>query len=99
MEFPIVRIRDGRYQAWRTELGGARALAINGARALLYGSYEHRDAFRVVELGDNGVATMVQEGFVVDEHGKRIGNTLVYGVGEKLYLFANRAVCVVTSWA
>lgn len=96
-EFPIVRIRDRRYHVWKTDIRGARALAIKDDRALLFGGY-HDVTARIVELGASGSAKLVDERHLVDEQGDVIGGGLVHGVGDKLYVFSGRSVQIVTDW-
>jgi hypothetical protein len=97
-EFPIVRIRNRRYHVWRTDIGGARALAVKGDRALLYGDYRNRAIARVVELGRSGRAKLIEERILVDERENPIDNALVYGVGDKLHVFSGRSVHIVADW-
>lgn len=96
-DFPIVRIRERRYQVWKTDIRGARALAIKGDRALLFGGY-HDVTARIVDLSGSGSAKLIDERQLVDEQGNMIGGGLVHGVGDKLYVFSERSVRVVTDW-
>lgn len=52
--FPIVRIKaDGTMRGWKNKFTGARALAIDNHRVLLFGGYElHRSRCVVQEFGD-----------------------------------------------
>jgi hypothetical protein len=97
-EFPIVRIHDRRYQVWTTDIRGAHALAVKGGRALLFGGYGGDGRARIVDLRSPGKAKLVGEHNVVDEHGNPIGSTLVRGVGDKLYVFSERSVKIITDW-
>jgi hypothetical protein len=98
VEFPIVRIHNGLYHVWHTNVAGASALAVRGKRVLLYGDYDHRDVVRVLELGAKGSATVAAKRPLVDAGGAPFVPSLVRGIGASLYCFHDRAVSIVRDW-
>ena len=97
-DFPIVRRHAGRYQVWTTGVAGARALAVRGDRALLYGDYDKPDRVRLLELGPGRAARRGPTATVVDEAGAALTEVLPLGVGERLYLVRGAQVYVVEAW-
>jgi hypothetical protein len=97
-DFPIVHITAGEYRVWECGLSGARAIAADGSRVLLYGAYGERSAVRIVRLGSDGKATLETELVLVDEGGAAIDDARAFGVGERLYLLRGREVLVVEDW-
>lgn len=97
-EFPIVRVHDGRYHVWHTNVAGATALAVRGKRALLYGDYDRPGIARLLELGAKGSATVAATLSIVDGDGTPLIPQRVVGVGANLYLLGERAISVVRDW-
>ncbi len=97
-EFSIVRICKQKYHVWKTRLSGGHALAVSGNRALLYGDYQKPNLCRVLELGPKGTAKLHTSGTIVDENGAALKDVEAQGVGQSLYLFANRSVFVLDQW-
>ena len=97
-EFPIVHVTGGKYEVWTLEQGGARALAVQDHRALLFGNYKRRDRTRLVEMKPNGTATVTEEVNVVDPEGGGFETAVAYGVGPALFLVRDRVVFAVDCW-
>jgi hypothetical protein len=97
-EFPIVRINNGRYHLWHTNVSGATALAVRGKRALLLGDYERGDVVHVLELGAKGSATIAARRLLVDATGKPLAPTRARGVGASLYCLHRRAISLISDW-
>lgn len=97
-EFPIVHILNGAYRAWECGIAGARALAVNESRALLFGDYEEPNLVRVLRLSPEGKTTGEAEMLLTDESGVAIDNARAFGVGKNLYLLRGREVLVVEDW-
>jgi hypothetical protein len=96
-EFPIVRVQSGRYRSWPTTIEGARALAIHGDRALLYGSYGERRLATVVDLA-NEAAEAIGQVRVECPPGTSADGAVVFGVGDELVFFSNRQALVARGW-
>jgi hypothetical protein len=62
MDFPIIRVENGRTQSWRNEVNGARAIAVSGDHVLLAGGYG-QDTDRIVLLR------------LEDDHAVKVGET------------------------
>jgi hypothetical protein len=97
-EFPIVRVRNGEYRSWEFGVGGARALAVQEPRVLLFGDYKKRNLARVVELGEEGGARVVQELEVIEDGGAAVDGSIVYGVGGTLYFFSSGRILIADTW-
>jgi hypothetical protein len=98
-EFSIVRIEAGHYRAWKLGVEGARALAVRGDRALLYGDYDGRSIARVVDLAaKRKTAKVIEDLSVVDERGKPIDDAISYGADDALFLFRRRDVLALRDW-
>jgi hypothetical protein len=96
-EFPIVRIAGGRYQAWTLGIGGARAMAVRGNGALLYGDYKRRALVRRVVLSDDGTASVKEERELQGPDGRAL-DAPGCGVGGRLYAFDQGRVYAVDDW-
>jgi hypothetical protein len=96
-QFPIVRIQDGRYRVWPTDVRGAHALAVRGDRALLVGDYDDRSIARVVSLGAKG-ATVVEKVRIECGESALPRSARVSGFGEDLVVFWDRRAYVVREW-
>jgi hypothetical protein len=96
--FPIVRISGGSYRVWSFGIGGAGALAIRNGRALLFGDYQAPALARIVELRDDGTASVLEELAVVDSTGMPMKADKVLGVGSKLFFFQGRQVLAIEGW-
>jgi hypothetical protein len=97
-EFPIVRFRRGHYTTWRTDVRYACALAVSRRRALLFGGYESRSAARILELGDDGAARVVETRVTTDDEGDELDRTHAWGIGARLYLRARHKLLVAEDW-
>lgn len=97
-EFSIVRICHGTYKTWTFGESGAHGLAVDGARALLYGAYKQRNLLRLVELRHDGTANVKTEYFLAFDDGKPIEDARAVGVGNKLYFLRPREVLVIDEW-
>lgn len=97
-EFPIVRIHRGTYRRWALGVGGARALAVRGDRALLFGDYKRRGLGRAIQLRTDGKAAMVAEVALTGPSGEPLDSAVATGIGEKLIFFKDRQVLAVENW-
>jgi hypothetical protein len=97
-EFPIVRIRSGAYHVWKLGVGGARALAVDRNRALLFGDYERRALARLVDLGRTGVGKVTGELVLVDDRGESLADVVAWGVGRSLFFVTERRVLAAEGW-
>lgn len=97
-DFPIVNITNGSYRGWTCGLGGAHALAVDSARALLFGDYKVRNLVRIVSLGVDGTAALEAEMLLTDESGVAIDAARGFGVGKQLYVVRGHEVLVVEEW-
>jgi hypothetical protein len=97
-EFSVVHIVKGRYRVWKLGDGGARAMAVNESRLLLFGDYKRRGLVRIVEMGPNESARVTGERALVDPEGREFGTATAIGVGKSLFLFRDRRVFVVDAW-
>lgn len=97
-EFPLVRVDPRGYQTWRLGIGGASALAVKGRRVLLFGDYDEKNLARIIELGRDGGARVVDERSVVDDQGKPLGDVPCRGVCAQLYFLDQRRVLVLDGW-
>jgi hypothetical protein len=95
-EFPIVRIRRGKYRAWKLGVSGASALAARDGQALLFGDYGNRDRGRIVALeGDS--ARVIEEVRVQSDSGG-LERALSYGQGSRLFFLEDRQAFVLDEW-
>jgi len=86
-DFPVVQI-DGRdrVHGWRTEVAGARALAVDGSVVAFFGGYgEDRDRLVVGHL-DREAIELVSATRLVDPDGRRLGPATVVGRGAELHV-------------
>jgi hypothetical protein len=97
-EFSIVHVSKDRYRVWKLGDSGARAMAVNEPRLLLFGDYKRRDLVRLVELGRNGAASVVTEGTLVDSEGNGFDRVRAVGMGGSLFLVRERRVFVADAW-
>jgi len=97
-EFPIVRIHEGTYQRWALGVGGARALAIRGDRALLFGDHERPGLGRVTQLRTDGRAAVVAETTLTGPSGEPLDSARATGIGERLIFIKDRQVLAVANW-
>jgi hypothetical protein len=97
MDFPIVRRLAGRYRVWPLGLGGARALAVDGDRALLLGDYERPDRVRVVSLEKNK-ARVVAEGELAAADRTPLSHARAVGVGPTVFLQVGPRVLALMAW-
>jgi hypothetical protein len=95
-EFPIVRIHEGEYRHWSLGEGGARALAVRSNRVLLAGDYRDASRGRIVELEEG--ARVTENVVLRDPQGAPLGDVVMRGVADRLYVFANRQVGVIGRW-
>lgn len=88
-DFPLVRIGpDFTVRAWQTEVGGARALAVDGRRVLLYGGYaSERERCILAEIGE-GSLTHPRECRLVLPSGEAMSGGRIVGRGSILHVFA-----------
>jgi hypothetical protein len=97
-EFSIVHFSRGRYRVWRLGEGGARAMAVNESRLLLFGDYKRRGLVRIVEMEPKGSARVTGKGALVDPEGGEFDTAAAIGVGKSLFLFRDRRVFVADAW-
>ena len=97
-EFSVVRICKRKYHVWKTRTSDAHALAVSGNRVLLHGGYDKHDHCRILELGGKGTAKVHSDAKIVEENGAALKGARARGVGQSLYLFADRSVFVVDQW-
>lgn len=97
-QFPIVRIHGGRYHVYRCGAPGARALAVDGDRALLLGDYQRPDLVRIFRLGEKRARLEATLGGLVDEAGAPIGRARCVGVGQRLYVCRGRELLCLQDW-
>jgi hypothetical protein len=97
-EFPIVRIRDGRYQVWKLGARGARGLAVREDRFLLFGDYQCRNLLRYVEPRTAGRASVVAEAELISPEGGALDDASACGIGETLFLFQGRRILALDDW-
>jgi len=56
-DFPVIRVNEaGKIDAWRNEFHGAKAIAVDRERVLLYGGYQHEKTRCVVQTTGTGGA-------------------------------------------
>ncbi len=96
-EFSLVRIRRGTYAVWKFGQGGARALAVDRGRVLLYGGDDQRNRAQVLELRREG-CKVVGDFDVVDETGRGFDGAHVAGVGPCLFFFREGRVFELRDW-
>jgi hypothetical protein len=96
-DFPIVRVQRGTYRLWRTDVAGARALAVHDDRALLFGGYRESSLATVVALAEDG-ATTVDRVHIRCAGDASLDGARVSGVGDKLVLFQDRQAFVLQGW-
>jgi hypothetical protein len=97
-EFPIVRIRSDEYRVWQCGTAGARAVAIDGERALLVGDYKVPARGRIVHLGPASNVTDGDDVIVVDPTGAPLNLARPCAVGTKTYFFDGARAYVVRAW-
>lgn len=98
-DFPIVRLRDGARSLWKNGVTGARALAVDGERVILFGGYWEDRTGHIVELGADGVAASRETVLLTDERGVPFGGrSYARGVGRHLYVFDGPRAWRVDSW-
>ena len=97
-EFPVIRIANGNYQKWSFGIGGAHGLAVHGTRVLLVGDYNRPSLGRVLHLGNDGVAHLVEEVLIVDDSGNPIEGARMSGLGSDLYFFKDTKVWIIRTW-
>lgn len=87
-DFPIVFIDSAwRIRAWRTEIMGARALAVSRGKVLLYGGYgEQRTSCSLLEL-ENGTARIIADVSLALPDDVDLSTATVLGRGGDLHVF------------
>lgn len=91
-DFPLVRIgSDGRVRAWRTEVSGAHAFAVDGQHLLFFGGYRSQaERCLLGNLRDDGVTGMETCRLVLPS-GEPLENGRVIGRGPNLHVFVGTA--------
>ncbi|MGE3272166.1 MAG: hypothetical protein AB7P40_25665, partial [Chloroflexota bacterium] len=88
-DFPLVRIEPGgQIRAWTSGISGARALATDGRRVLLYGGYSP-NPYRCVlgRLGETEIEHL-QEVNLSFPDGRSLEHAEIVGRGPLLHVFA-----------
>lgn len=87
-DFPIVFIdSDWRIRAWRTEITGGRALAVDRGKVLVYGGYrEQRTRCSLLDLEGSSAQTVADVSLALPYH-VDISSATVLGRGGDLHVF------------
>jgi hypothetical protein len=97
-EFPIVRIRNGKYQCWSYGEAGASAMAVREDRVALFGDYKTRNRLRILGLERDGKTKTVGDLTVAAESQDLTEDTYAFGVGGTLYFVNDRRVFALSEW-
>lgn len=98
-DFPIVRIRGEETEAWvNNEVAGARAIAAQGDRCLLMGSYDDRARASLLTLTADGYARPAGAARVLLADGPSSASAHALGVGVRLFFFADSRCWCLDRW-
>jgi hypothetical protein len=97
-EFPIVRLREGRYTRWSCSVLGSHVLAAWESRALLVGSYGEPASARIMDLRHDGSARIVEEAIVVTPEGAPITPMRAVSIGPEVFFFDGKRVLGLGEW-
>jgi len=88
-DFPIVRVDEGKVTGWRNRVTGAKAIAVSGSQAALYGGYgPNHDRLVVGSLKDERFQQTGEYRLVLPGGGPLPPQTLVIGRGPCLHLLS-----------
>jgi hypothetical protein len=91
-DFPLVKIdADKRVQGWKSDVGGASALAVDGRRALLWGGYGDKRSRCVLQDIGSEALTHSREIAVGLPPGFELMGATVIGRGSTLHAFAGNS--------
>jgi hypothetical protein len=97
-EFPIVRVRRGRYTRWSCGRRGAHAIAAWESRALLVGGYDDPATACVVELRHDGTTRELEEVTILTPEGTPIERMQIAVLGPDVWFFDGHRVLALDDW-
>ncbi len=98
-QFAIVRWLKKRPTVWQTRVEGARAIAIQQNRALLFGDYDDPVALRLLELPRSGGAARVKRRLRLRlPPGTDLQSVQAYGAAQRLVLCSSSQLMIIERW-
>jgi hypothetical protein len=97
--FAIVRWQKNRPTTWRTRVEGARAMAVRGSEALLFGDYDDPTALRILALPKGGGSARVKRRLRLRLPRRTdIKSVHALGSAHRLIVWSDQHLMVLESW-
>jgi hypothetical protein len=97
--FAVVRWLKKRPTVWRTRIAGARAIATQPHRALLFGDYDDPVAIRILDLPTSGGVARVKRRLQLRlPPGTDLESVRAYGAAHRLVLCSSSHLMLIERW-